>query len=352
MNPRIVRLRVSSLPRSDTEFGKSGQTFFSARQTRFGLKTYIPVDRGEIFIILEWDFIGSGAVSGQTLPRLRHAYGEYGRVGAGQYWSPFIDVESYPAIFESFGPTGLPWVRNIQLRWMPLKGATKMTLAMEKPGATGEGGDLTQLVELENVQFRFRTPEVSGNLRRDEKWGHIQLAGIFRRIWWDDLKEDTLDLAGHAVGWGINLTPVFKFRKKDAVKMQFLVGEGIENYINDNTIDVAPELNRGDRRRPIVGKALPVRSASGYVELYRGTWGFIGGYSAQNVDNSDGQAAKAFSSASYATITLANYPNANLTYAVEYQYGRRRNFRDQFRFSDYRLQLTAKYVFSADFRGQ
>ncbi len=349
------RLRTSKLPTDSLEFGRNGRTYFSARPSRIGLKTHVPTELGEIFTIVELDFIGSGPEAGQTMPRLRHAYGEVGWFGAGQYWSTFVDVDVHPAIVESFGPTGLPWVRNVQFRWMPLKGATRVTLALEQPGASGEGGDYDQLIELEGVQLRFHTPEWAAAVRRDWKWGHARVATLLRKVWWDDSTQGPVDLSGDATGWGVNLTGRYKFGgekyEKDALLLQYLFGEGVENYIKDNTVDVAPRPTP-DPLRPIVGVALPVKTFTGYVEAYRGKWGGVAGYSMQDIHNSEGQEPDAFAGASYVTVTAAYYPIPSLLAALEYQYGRLRNFSDGWRFSDHRLQLTARYSFSADFRPQ
>ena len=69
--------------------------------------------------------------------RLRHAYGELGNVGAGQYWSPFMDIDIFPNSLEYWGPTGMVFFRNVQLRWMPIRTSTRqVTLAIERPGAS------------------------------------------------------------------------------------------------------------------------------------------------------------------------------------------------------------------------
>jgi hypothetical protein len=104
--------------------------------------------------------------------------------------------------------------------------------------------------------------------------------------------------------------------------------------------------------RPAVGVAPPIQTFTGYVEAYRGKWGGVAGYSMQDIDNSDGQTRDSFEGASYATVTAAYYPVDGIVGGVEYQYGRRRNFADGWRFSDHRLQLTVRWSFSAEFRAQ
>jgi hypothetical protein len=351
INPDFAdRLRTSALPAARNEFGRNGETYFSARQTRFGLKAYFPNDGKELYTILEFDLIGSGADAGKTLPRLRHAYGALGAFGAGQYWSPFVDVDALPRIFESFGPTGISNVRNIQLRWMPqLTANTKLTLAVEKPGATGEGGNFADLIALERVELRFRTPVLVAAVRRDWPWGHVQVAGLVQHIWWDNLNDTTdVDLSGDAGGWGMTITPVINFGTQNVVRLQYLVGRGVENYVNDGTADVAPRLNP-DPNRPIVGRAIPVQAFTGYVEVYDGKWGVVSGYSMQTKSNSDAQLPTAFHAARYATFTVVHYPFKNMTVAGEYQFGQRRGLENDFVFSDNRLQLSFRFAFSATF---
>src|SRR5438045_2352016 len=75
----------------------------------------------------EFEVFGPGVDEGQTTFRLRHAYGELGAFGAGQTWSPFMDPDVFPNSLEYWGPTGMVFFRNVQLRWMPIKGASNLT---------------------------------------------------------------------------------------------------------------------------------------------------------------------------------------------------------------------------------
>ena len=37
-------------------------------------------------------------------------------------WSPFMDIDVFPNSLEYWGPTGMVFFRNVQARWMPIKG--------------------------------------------------------------------------------------------------------------------------------------------------------------------------------------------------------------------------------------
>ena len=82
---------------------------------------------------------GTGVDAGQTTFRLRHAYGELGQFGAGQYWTS-SGHRRVPESIEYWGPNGMVWFRNVQVRWMPIKGRNSVTIALERPGASGDQG--------------------------------------------------------------------------------------------------------------------------------------------------------------------------------------------------------------------
>ena len=85
----------------------------------------MPTDVGEIKTIFEFELFGTGVDAGQTTFRLRHACGELGQFGAGQTWSPFMDIDVFPNSIEYWGPNGMVFFRNVQVRWMPSRTATR-----------------------------------------------------------------------------------------------------------------------------------------------------------------------------------------------------------------------------------
>src|SRR5689334_18813153 len=52
--------RPTKLPAFEHEFGNNGSTFFSVRQTRFGIKSWFPTDMGELKTTFEWELFGTG----------------------------------------------------------------------------------------------------------------------------------------------------------------------------------------------------------------------------------------------------------------------------------------------------
>jgi len=127
-------VRPTQLPSYADQYGGNGNTYFSVRQTRFGVKTSTPTGLGDLKTQFEFELFGTGVDAGQTTFRLRHAYGELGQFGAGQTWSPFMDIDVFPNSLEYWGPNGMVFFRNVQVRWMPIRSSrTDLTFALERP---------------------------------------------------------------------------------------------------------------------------------------------------------------------------------------------------------------------------
>lgn len=345
-------VRPTKLPAFEDEFGKDGNFYAGVRQSRLGVKSFLPTSMGELKTTFEFELFGTGVDAGQTTFRLRHAYGELGKFGAGQTWSPFMDPDVFPNSVEYWGPNGMVFFRNVQVRFMPLQGATSVTLALERPGASADQGVYADRIELQDIKARFPAPDVSGNVKRTGTWGHVQVAGIYRRIQWDDLNDDQFDLSGSANGWGINASTNYKI-EKDTIRASVVYGEGIQNYMNDAPVDVGIQNNFSNATTPIVGKALPI---FGLVLFYDRTWNdkwtSSFGYSLVDIDNSDGQEASAFKKGQYALGNLLYYPVSNFFLGGELQWGKRENNSDGWSVDDVRFQFSAKYSFSYGLGGQ
>jgi hypothetical protein len=337
-------LRLTRLPSFENEFGEDGSTFAGVRQSRLGVRSTTPTAIGDLKTTFEFELFGTGVDEGQTTFRLRHAYGELGQFGAGQWWSPFMDPDVFPNTVEYWGPTGMVLFRNVQVRWMP---TTSLTLAVERPGASGDQGVYADRVELEGIRARFPLPDFSGAYKYSQDWGYLRAAGMLRLIKWDDTLDDQFDLSGDAWGWGLNLSSNLKPSKEDTIRLQFVFGEGIQNYMNDSPIDIGIANNPGNLVTPVVGEPIPIL---GFVAFFDHTWNeeysSSFGYSWQENDNTDAQSPSAFRTGHYAVGNVLYYPAPNVMVGGEFQWGRRENFSDGFESEGIKLQFSFKYNFS------
>jgi len=347
-------MRPTKLPTYQDEFGGDGHTYAGVRQSRLGFKAFIPTSKSEIKTIFEFELYGVGPDAGQTTFRLRHAWGEYGKWGAGQTWSPFMDPDVFPNSIEYWGPNGMVFFRNVQVRYMPLQGQNEVFVALERPGASGDPGVLVG-TPISDLTARFPLPDLSAHFRMNRSWGHLQISGILRRMDWEDTDGVAPDLGASATGWGINLSSNLKF-SEDTLRLQVVCGKGISNYMNDATADVGAT---GDAD---VGEALPLL---GIVAFYDHTWNdrFTSsvGYSMVDIDNSAAQTADAFQKGQYALANLLYHPLKDLMWGGELQWGKRQNFRDGGTdsdgnlvesFDDFRVQVSVKYSFSYGLGGK
>ena len=346
-------LRPTKLPSFPDEYGADGHWFAGVRQSRLGFKTFTPTKLGELKTIFEFELFGTGVDAGQTTFRLRHAWGELGQIGAGQTWSPFMDPDVFPNSIEYWGPTGMVFFRNVQLRWTPWqKGDSNFMIALERPGASADQGVYAGHIALEGVKGRFPLPDLSAHYRMAGDWGHVQVAGMLREIKWDDLNNDQYDLSGSATGWGFNVSSNLKLAKHVA-RLQVAYGDGVENYWNDAPVDIGIQNNLSNPSTPVVGKALPILGIVAFLDLnWNAKWTSTVGYSLVNITNSDGQAPDAFKRGQYALANVLYYPAANFFLGPEVQWGKRENFRDGFTSDDVRIQFSVKYNFKYQLGGK
>ncbi len=333
-------VRPTKLPSYKDQYGPDGNFYFSVRQTRLGFKNYFETPMGVLKTHFEFEMFGTGADAGQTTIRLRHAYAELGKFGAGQTWSPFMDIDIFPNTVEYWGPTGMVFYRNVQFRYMPIQGDTRMTFALERPGASGDQGVYLGVTELQGVKPHYPLPDFSFEYRQAANFGYVEIAGIARNIQWKDLTNNVLN--GGAFGWGLNLSSNVKIGQKSVFKGQVVYGEGIENYMNDATADVAIKDQKG--------VPLPL---IGIVAFLDHTWNekftSSAGYSMIDITNTNGQLASAFKKGQYIIANLMYHPVPNAMMGAELQYGDRQNYSDGWSTSITKLQFSFKYNFSQSF---
>lgn len=346
--------RPSKLPNVANQFGQDGHFYLSARQSRFGTRATIPTSNGDIKAVFEFDLFGTGKDAGLTTMRVRHAYGQWKQVGAGQTNTQFMDADVFPNTIEYWGPPGMMFVRLPQVFWMFYQeGDSNATVSIENPGSSGDAGVFADRVELQNVRGRYPLPDFAGHYRLAQKWGHVQIGGVLRYIGYDDLiPNDRFDLNGHVWGGGISGSAIVNATPSDVLRLQATWGKGIANYFNDAPIDVAAKSNPGNAVTPIVGEALQIFGMSAYVDHnWNKEWSTAAGYSRVDYTNSDLQAADAYKSGQYGSVNLLYTPFPNALMGGEFLWGHRENKSDGFSVNDYRIQVSFKYSFSAKVGG-
>ena len=343
--------RPTKLPSFENEYGTDGNVYFSVRQTRFGAKAWFPTSMGELKTQFEFELFGTGVDAGQTTFRLRHAYAELGKFGVGQTWSPFMDIDVFPNTLEYWGPSGMVFFRNIQIRYMPIQGDSRLTIALERPGASADQGIYEGKPGLANIYSKFSLPDLSAEYRYAGGFGYVEVAGMLRSIAWEDQNNDpVVDLTDNVLGWGVNISSNINFTKSLVGRFQYVFGEGIENYMNDATNDIGIENNSNDPKQPILGVPLPMTGIVAFLDQkWSDKWTSSIGYSSFDISNAETAAPSAFKKGQYIVGNLLYNPAPNAMMGVELQYTTRENESDGWDTDMMKIQFSFKYNFSQAF---
>jgi nucleoside-specific outer membrane channel protein Tsx len=117
--------------------------------------------------------------------------------------------------------------------------------------------------------------------------------------------------------------------------------------MNDSPVDVGIVNNFSNPVTPILGEPIPITGLVLFLDhAWNEKFSSAIGYSRQDNDNTEAQAADAFRNGQYALGNLLYYPAPNVMIGGELQWGRRENFSDGFQSDGLKLQFSFKYNFS------
>lgn len=268
----------ANIPLDNSGLANAGDSQFNmhARSTRINFETSTPTELGALKTFIEADFFGTAAGNRKTLSgegiQLRHAYGQVGKVLAGQTWSNFMDLDAYPESLDFVGPTGLAFIRQAQVRYTDTF-ADKYTwsVAAEAPHTDYTSPTATD-VDLSDM------PDLTAKLQYKDTFGHVAGRVLVRH-----LVEGNTGAASSSgeYGYGLGLSGKFFVNEKDAFMFEVQGGDGIGRYI----FDVA---NSNNGTTYVNGTVEPQFAWGGYA-AYQHYWAddwrsnFILGYAA--IDN-------------------------------------------------------------------
>ncbi|WP_461307094.1 DcaP family trimeric outer membrane transporter [Albidovulum sp.] len=218
-----------------------------ARQTRFWFKTTTETDQGPLKTHFEFDFFGGGGnqiLSNSYQPRLRHAYGTWNGFLAGQTWTNFMPISFYPDTLDFQGPSGIPFIRQAQLRytWNP---SSRLAISASLENSEFSGRNAAGLVgetsgsgvnaNLDGLPDFTLAAEWTGD--RAAARGAVVLRELNSP---GDLDSET--------GWGVNLAGSADLWPGGKIVGSLTYGDGIGRYIIDGVgqdafVDAAGQLH-------------------------------------------------------------------------------------------------------------
>ena len=260
-----------------------------------------------------------------------------------------MDIDVFPNSIEYWGPNGMVFFRNVQLRWMPIQGDTTLDVRPRAAGRERRPGRLRRPRRARRTsRAASRCPTSPAQYRMGGDWGYVEVAGIVRYIKWDDLHRRPVRPVGRAPSAGASTSA----RTSSSAKHVLAAAGGLRRG--------HPELHerRAGRRRhrattsatrrtPIDGKAAagarPRRLPRPQLERRSGR-----ARSATRSSTSTTPTARRPTPsrrASTRSPTCSTTPTPGVMLGPEIQWGRRENFRDGFTSDDSAFQFSVKYNF-------
>jgi hypothetical protein len=272
-----------------------------ARETRLFLDIRGPVEGKELRMYVETDFYGSSSVF-----RLRHAYGTYGGLLAGQTWSTFLDENNMPNTIDFESPIAFPSIRQAQVRWTQKLGDTaSWSVAVEDNKSSITIPD-------EPGKAEYPMPDLATRLRWQGSRAHVHGALFLGKARF----RPTAGEPDNVTLWGGNLSSKVKTVGRDYAYAQFTFGDGVGRYRGGVTAvpDASGELHA-------VGL---VALMGGYEHFWASRYSSNVVYSVVSSPDEDFYADTFNKRLDYAAVNLLYWFLPNRAWAgVEYLYGRR-----------------------------
>jgi len=212
--------KVNTIPIDGTPAAEvGGRTSLSARETRFSLDVQSGADHDKVRAYVEGDFQGDG-----NSFRLRHAWGTWCHLLAGQTWSTFMDASIKPQTLDTGGLEGEVYLRQALLRWtQPVADDWKWAVAVENPSP-----ELTLAPGLTG-SARSTLPDLATNLSCDAGTVHLQAGGLLRQVRYEG---GATEPDASEAGWGVSGS--FKARATRSLELmaEAYTGEGLGHYVS------------------------------------------------------------------------------------------------------------------------
>jgi len=347
-------LRPSRIPTTGGEFGTDGQSIFSVRQSRLGVKATGTLLDKPYEAKFEFDLYGVGTDAGQTTMRVRHMYASWGPFLAGQTNSLFMDGDLFPNVVDYWGPPGMAFLRTPQVRftfWN--RNGFKAAAALEHATNDIDTGNLRLIDEAiaSNIRNDEKLPDLTLMGRYEGKWGHVQLSGILRRLGYETLGTEDNKPRGHKTGWGVDLGSSFNVSFA-TLRLGAVYGRGIASYMNDGGMDFGPNVaveEDPDSGFILVPSAEAVKlfGMTSYIDFnWSKQWTSSIGYSFDKVSNTSFQTDTAFHKGQYASVNLLWHPADKVFTGGELLWGKRTD-NDGNTGKDLRFQYSFHWDFSS-----
>lgn len=332
------RFIVGSIPIDQGDSDENAaQSSITANQSRLNFDFREPTEAGILRAFIEGDFTGNGDSF-----RLRHAFGQWNRILAGQTWSAFVDTSASPEGVDFEGLNGRVNVRQSQIRYSPEIGESfQFQLSLEDPNP-----------QIQNGNGVTRVPDLvlAGRFQPHERL-HVRAAFLGRQIrGQESLPDGSTANAGvdKEYAWGVSFSGSFampRFDKRDKFLFQLSKGDSIGRYVNDlsSTGNYDGIFNQNSRKLELFDVLAGYGSLQHWWMDDRSlrsnlTLGYV------EIDNPSFVAGDAYKRTIRASANLLWNPTPHVDTGIEYLWGKREN-KDGDSGEAKQLQMMIRYIF-------
>ena len=316
----------------------------TASQTRFNIEIREHTEQGQLRAFIEGDFLGE--LGDGASFRLRHAYGQYRWLLAGQTWTVLSNLEALPEQVDFEGINGAVLARQPQVRFFPRLGKDlSLVMSIENPETNIDQG--VGVTELPDLILSVNKLPLTSNYAWNYKVGAIvrDLRG----------KADVTNASPvrNAIGWGLTTSgrvPAPVWSDSDNVAWQITYGSGVGRYLNDlNAIGGGDAVfdSSGDLRPlPVLAGFLSFQHEwnSSWLNRWPGLWRSNLNLSWIDIANYDFQEGSAYNQTMYTSANLIYFPTQNARVGLEFLWGQRKN-KDNSRGTARQIQLSTRFTF-------
>jgi hypothetical protein len=304
------RFLTAAIPIADSEeAGKGPRLTLSARASRFSIDVRTPTGVGAMRGFIEGDFAGSG-----NSFRLRHAYGQYGKLLVGQTWSNLVDLDAVPEELDFEGLNGKIQLRQPQIRFTEIwENGWNLAASIENPSPEITGAEGVSLV-----------PDIVVKTYLDFGDTHLRIGGVVRQIIGESASQpnETAEVGGFGLTAGGRLPS--PWHEDDNFVFQVTYGRAIGHYINDLRAEGGQDAVYDSTTNSL--QALRVLSLYGaYQHFWTGNLRSTVCVGHVNVYNRDPQPGDALHATVRLNANLIYSPVSRLDLGIEVLWGRRTN---------------------------
>ncbi len=304
--------------------------YIGARQSRIGVEGNANTKVGKIKTYMEVDF----ASNTDSYLRLRHAFAEWNFLKLGYTWSTFMDNASLPQTVEFEGPNSSLSKRHGVIRYERIVMPKNIIgVSLESPKADYYNPADTILVSSPDQ----RNLDFAGRYKYFDKWGHVQVASIVRKI--DFVQQGKVETQ---YGWGLLLSTTIFISKKHQLNSQYSVGSGIAYYsvgFTRRQLDAVYNPRTDAMVLKDIGGGFINYS---YRPLSNMVFSVIGGIS--YIECQEFEPGNSFMSSQYLGANVFYNPIETISLGAEITAGTRKNFDNQVGNAT-RISLLAKFDF-------